>query len=198
MATMNNKFRASYSVLRLWEESRYEEAIKAYFKMDRWISEQMADGKTWHEQWAEEIKQSGCLPQIFGGKKLVNPIVEQYKVVQVYDWLDLSFIIDCYDDGTLYEWKTGITNSQDYIRMSQIPVYALGATLLGLPAKKAELHHFNQYNKQADMSVLWLSDKVVKAGFEYVTTFGGEMHNYFVENNLYSTLGSGVDGKGTK
>lgn len=195
---MNNKFRASYSVLRLWEESRVDDAIKAYFRLDRWVSEQMADGKDWHEKWAEEIRQTSKTPAIFGGRELITPVVEKKIVVPIFDWLDLSFVMDCYASNVLYEWKTGLSNSQDYVRMPQISVYALGCALAELPAKKAEIHHYNQYNKQADMSIIWLTNKLVKSGYDYVLTFASEMHNYFVDNNLYASLGSGIDGKGGK
>lgn len=194
------KFRASYSVLRLWEESRWEEAIKLYFHMDRWTSEAMADGKNWHEKWAEEIKKTKCKPAIFGGDKLKDPIVEQKIVVPVYDWLDLSFIMDLYDDGVLTDWKTGVTNSQDYARMPQIPVYAVGCLLANMPIKRAEIYAFNQHARPENAisySFRNITDNVIKEGFDYIETFGTEMFNYFVEHNLFETLGNGgADGKG--
>lgn len=203
-AAMENnkfKFRASYSVLRLWEESRWEEAIKLYFHMDRWTSEAQADGKKFHEDWAEEIRRTNCKPAIFGGKKLVKPIVEKKIIVNIHDWLDLSFVMDLYDEGVLTDWKTGVTNSQDYVRMPQIPVYAVGCLLADMPIKKAEIYAFNQHATFEPVSYSFrnITDKVIAEGFEYIETFATEMHNYFLEHNLYVELGNGgADGKGDK
>lgn len=190
------KLRASFSVLRMWEQGRWEDAIKAYFKMDRYISKAMAEGKTYHEEWAKETLKTGRLPAIFGGQKLKKPIVEKYERVKLYDWLDLSGVLDCYDDGVIYEYKTGVSNSQEYARTYQVPVYAVLSLALDLPVKKAEIHHYNQHDKTVDMSIIWVTDKTVKEGLDYIQTHGAEMHNYFIENNLYAELGEGIDGKG--
>lgn len=188
---MNNKFRASYSVLRLWEQGRWQEAIKMYFKLDRYTTEQMAEGKKYHEEWKAETELTNCLPAIFNGQKLIEPIIEQKMTVQVYDWLDLVGIIDCYDKGTatIYEYKTGISNSQEYARTAQISLYGVLALVAKLPVEKAEIHHFNQYDKTADMFMVWMTEAVIKYGFEWLNTHASDMHNYLTSNDLYAELG---------
>lgn len=170
----------------MWEQGRWEDAIKSYFKLDRWISEEMAEGKKYHEEWAEETRKTNCLPLVFGGTKLIKPIVEEKKVVEIFDWLDLVGIIDCYDEGTIYEYKTGISNSQEYARTSQVPVYGVLSLLSDMKVKKAEIHHYNQYEKQSDMFMIWMTDAVIKHGFDWIETHASDMHNYFVKNNLYA------------
>lgn len=188
-----NKFRASYSVLRLWEQGKWQEAIQAYFKLDRFQTEQMAEGKKYHDLWKEETLKTGCLPEVFGGKKLIDPIVEKKQVVQVFDWLELVGIIDCYDSSVIHEYKTGLTNSQEYARSAQIPLYGVLAVLSDLPAKKAEIHHYNQYDKTADMFIVWITDKLIKYGYEWLRTYALEMHNYLTDNNLYAELGNNAN-----
>ena len=83
--TENNKFRASFTILNIWKSGDWERAIKAYFKLEQFVTLAMAEGREWHKKWAEESKQTKKLPAIFGGKELVNPIIEEKKVVSIYD-----------------------------------------------------------------------------------------------------------------
>jgi len=51
-----NKLRASYSYLSLWEAGSWEAAVKAYFKLDRYISREMAEGSNYHDQWQHHVE----------------------------------------------------------------------------------------------------------------------------------------------
>ena len=48
------KFRASYSVISLWASGNWEMAVGQYFKLRKFTTEEMADGKDHHEQWCAE------------------------------------------------------------------------------------------------------------------------------------------------
>ena len=183
-----NKFRASFTVLDLWAKGLWEEAIKAYFKMDRFVSPEMEEGKEYHQKWSLFIKENSRLPDIFGGKALENPLCEEKVVAPLFDWCDLVGKVDCLEKSTVFEFKTGVSSSQDHARSIQTPVYGLLATLANRYIKKAEIHHYNQYSKRVDMSILWLTDASLRNAFDFIETHASEMHNYFLQNNLYEKL----------
>src|SRR5690242_20626115 len=99
-----NKLRASYSYLNLWANSQWEQAIKAYFKLDKFVTREMAAGSDLHNQWEEHIKASKTLPTVFGGTSLIAPRCEVKLVIPVYDWLDLVIKPDLIDNPIIHEF----------------------------------------------------------------------------------------------
>lgn len=186
---MTPKFRASYTVLNTWYSGDWERAIKQYFKLDKFITPAMADGKRYHEMWEMETSETKALPMTFGGKKLTNPKPEYKTVVELEPWLDLVGVIDCLDENTIHEYKTGKTTSEVYAGSMQPSVYGLLATFDDKFVDRAVIHHFDQYSKTVDMSIVWLTDKKLDYAHEWVLGLGSEMHNYFLENNLYERFG---------
>lgn len=182
-----NRFRASYSVLDLWAGGNWERAIKQYFKLEKFVTPAMADGRALHEKWAEYIKANNALPLEFGGQKLngTTPIIEQKRVVKLASWCDLVYIMDLYDEPTIYDWKTGKQSSEVYANSKQLPVYAMGATLDGFLVERAEIHHYDQYLKKSDMSIIHITDKALEEAQNWVLTLAGEMQNYLLTNGLY-------------
>ena len=182
---MKNNFRASWSVLNTWASGNWERAIKGYFKLENFTTPAMAEGKKYHQEWADYIIKNNKLPDIFGGVEVKNPIVERKSKVKVNDWLDLVYIIDEYDNETIRDWKTGKQGSNEYASSMQIPLYAVGATLDGLLVKKGEVYRYDQYLKKVDMSILWVTDKVLEDAHNWLITLAGDMQNYLLKNNLY-------------
>jgi hypothetical protein len=178
-----NKFRASFSVLTVWEKGDWQKAVEMYFKLTDFTNRAMQAGKDLHEQFEAEIKKTNAMPQVFGGKKLGKVDTELKIVKQLDDWLELVGVIDCYDETskTIYDWKTGQTPSERYVDSFQPKVYQI----LKPEAIKAEIHHYNQYNKKSDMSVLHLTDKTLDDAVNWVLTLSSEMHSYLDENKLY-------------
>lgn len=189
---MSNKFRASYSVLNTWAGGNWEMAIKMYFKLETFTSQAMADGKNHHERWESYIKENNRLPLEFGGKQLVKPICEEKIVVQLADWLELVGKIDCIDSPTIYEFKTGKQSSEAYASSPQAGVYAVLATYNKIYVDRAEIYHWDQYIKRADMSIVWVTDKMLNASYNWIVTLAGEMHNYFEKNKLYDQFGANL------
>lgn len=192
---MINKFRASFTILNQWASGNWEQAIKTYFKLDKFITPAMQEGREWHEKWAKHIMETKTLPIEFGGKKLNDPIAEQKTVIGLGDWLDLVGIIDCYDSPVVYEWKTGKSSSEVYAGTKQGGIYAMLATFNKKYVEKIEIHHFDQYRKTADMSIIWVTPELMHDAYNWVTTIAGEMHTYFIENNLYQRFGQNLYGQ---
>ena len=185
---MENKFRASWSTLSVWAKGDWEKAIKGYFKLEEFKSKAMTAGKDLHKEWENEIIKTQCLPLDFGGKKLIKPETENKLVVQIEDWLELVGVIDCIDSPTIYEFKSGKTNSESYANEKQIGVYAVLATLSKKFVNIAEIHHYDQskpIGHRHDMSIVYLTDSLLKESFNWIETFASEMHMYLTDNKLY-------------
>lgn len=187
---MNNpKFRASYTILQTWNAGQWENAIKMYFKLDKFITPQMQEGREYHEKWAKHITETKTMPIEFGAKPLNAPIAEQKTVVQIEPWLELVGIIDCYDSPIIYEWKTGKQSSDIYAGSNQGGIYAVLGTYSGKYVEKIEIHHYDQYSRQPEVSIVWVTDELLQETHNWLITTAGEMHNYFMVNDLYNRFG---------
>lgn len=181
----NHKLRASYTYLNLWASGNWEEAIKAYFKIDKYVSRAMAEGLDYHEEWQAHIEKTKTLPAVFGSIPLNAPVCEDKIVIPVYDWLDLVVKPDCIDLPIIHEFKTGVSESSDYARTYQPATYAIGMVLLKRPVKYVDIHQYNQYSKKATYSRVVVTERLIKDGLNFIETVGSEMHTYFMEQGLY-------------
>jgi hypothetical protein len=187
---MENKLRASFTVMNVWAQGKWEDAIKYYFKLDRVVTPAMEEGLRFHKEWENEIKRTSNIPAIFGEKKLERPETELHLNTELSDWLILTGKIDLLDQPTVYEWKTGKSESDFYARTYQLPVYALLCTYNNKLVTKGEVHHYDQYTKKADMSIVWITDKMLKDALNWVETLGSEMADYFTKNDLFQKYGN--------
>lgn len=176
-------FRASYSILNAWSSGNWQRAIEMYFKLPYEPTPQMIMGSEFHKEWENEINTNKTMPKVFGGMALKDPQTELKIVKQLTDWLELVGVIDCYDDGTIYDWKTG--KSKQNADGFQLKVYQI----LLPKAKRGEVHHYDQYKKEVNVSMVHLTEKTLEEAIEWVMTFSSEMHHYLEKNNLYEQLG---------
>lgn len=183
------KFRASYSVLSQWKSGRWEDAIALYFKLAQWENPAMEAGKEWHAKWEEEGIKTGCLPEIFGGKKLQDPQFEVKFVHEIEPWLDLVGVLDVLDSPDIYDYKTGVTSAANYANTPQGGIYALLATLEGHYVEKMHYLAYNQHTKKKTVAMVWVTDKVLEDAMDFVKTYAAEMHQYLIDNDLYAQLG---------
>lgn len=177
-----NKFRASYSILSTWAKGDWTNAIKMYFKMDAFENEAMRQGKIYHKQWENEVKETGCLPKIFGGKKLNNPKTEEKIVISVNEWLDLVGVIDLLDSPEIHDYKTGKTSPNIDI---QVGIYGVLATYKKIFVDVAYIHHYDQYSKKVEVHKVYLTDKKLEESMNFIITIASEMYEYFNKNNLF-------------
>ena|SRR3990167_5073267 len=184
-----NKFRASYSVLSVWDSGDWQRAIEVYFKLRPFTTEKMAEGKDLHNEWRDYTREYKRLPKVFGNKPLINPQPEVKLVAQLYDWLELVFIPDCVDSPIIYEYKSGVKSSEAYANSMQIGVCAVGLTFLKTYVNKGEIYHFNQYKKATDMSIVWITDDYLKKSLNWILTLSSEMMDYFQKNHLFERFG---------
>lgn len=179
------KFRASYSILSVWAGGDWERAIKMYFKLEKFTTPAMAEGKRYHEQWEQHIKATKTLPAVFGGAKLQQPQTEVKKVVELEPWLDLVGVIDCLDQPIIYDWKTGKQSSEHYAGTMQPGVYGVLSAFAGNYTDRAIIWHYDQYSQKTDVSHVWLTDKRLLQAQNWIVTHASDMHHYLTENKLY-------------
>jgi hypothetical protein len=179
-----NKFRASYSNLSKWQAGQYDEFVTSYFHLEpSYTSREMAAGKEYHKEWEKYVNKYGKLPEVFGGKKLSNPVTEKKIKVEVEDWLDFVFICDCYqDNGEFIDFKTGVQNSG---WDTQLGTQAVGLTLAKIKASIGHIYHYNQYTKKAKHDIIWITDQLLSDSLNWIVTLSSEAHNYLTVNNLY-------------
>lgn len=185
------RIKVSYSILNAWAQGKHEDAIRYFFKLETVTSPAMLAGRDWHKKWEDEIGRTKKLPELFGGKPLVNPSPEQYIRVDVNEWLTLSGKIDCYDKPTIYEFKTGRQTSEDIVRSKQVGVYGVLATLNKQYVERAEIYCYNQHlqTDALSMSIVHITDKVLQDSLNWVETLASEMKEYIEKNDLYSKYG---------
>jgi hypothetical protein len=187
------RFRASYTVLRLWEQGKYDDAIKTYFHIGFKATPQMIEGRKYHEDWAREIMKTGKLPQVFGARQLTNPKCEQKYVIDLQseklNWLTLVGKFDCEEPNSIIEFKTGLTDSATYAGDMQILFYAILRKFLQQPAEKAEVYRYNQYTRMADMSIVWLTQNKLNIAADWIQTLSSDMFEYLIKNKLFEQLG---------
>lgn len=183
-----NKIRVSYSALKNWEQGRWQDVINHMLhKVDQQPTAQMQDGTKFHQEWADYINRYKRLPEIFGPKQLKDPKTEIRLVSNIEEWLDLSGVIDCLDEKTIYEFKTGIKTSEGYASLMQTRVYGLLCSLNQKEIDRAVIKHYNQYTKESDSSIVWITDRAISHARDWVVTIGSEIYSYFQENGLFLT-----------
>lgn len=180
------KLRVSYTLLNLWGRGLVEEAVQAYFHMNRKPTEAMEFGKKFHEDMEEHIKKYNCFPDWFFNWELKLPESEKVVVVNYNDQFDLKAILDCYDSATktLFEYKTGVQDSLAWTRTDQIPLYFLACELANLPVEKAILIHHNQHENKSDFTIVWNHPEFRERGRNIIDSYAPEILSFFESEGL--------------
>lgn len=191
---MTNRLRASYTILRAWEEGRTDDAIAMYLKLYEIDSPQMKAGREWHKKWQGEIESTGKKPEVFGEKKMEKWKTEWRIEVDVEDWMSLRGVIDLVEflvpegDTVIVEptdFKTGMSSASDYANTYQLPLYAYLLRTKGLTTRRGIYAHYDQYQRKADTSYVWLTDNRLRDALEWAISIGSDMHNAFEQMGVY-------------
>jgi hypothetical protein len=160
----------------------YQGAVDLYFHADKPTSRQMQDGKDIHEQIANHIKETNNLPTFLNfNYTLMIPEPEKSVVVTYNELCDLKAVFDCLDEPTLFEWKTGVSDSLEWARTFQIPMYFLIAELAKIKIDKAYLVRYNQYTKESDYSIVHNTPKQIEEARNVIDSVVYPIHKYFSE-----------------
>jgi hypothetical protein len=184
----NNRLRLSYTLLNLWRQGRFDDALIYYFKMARVVSPAMEAGLKFDEYLNNYILEHDSYPIEWGGDKLTEPQVQVKWEYEYSEHFDLVGVLDAWDGTTIYENKTGSSkDSADYANDFQIPIYFILAKAKGVAIDKAIIKHYNQHlsENQFDQSIVYNTPKEIERGRNFIETIGGEIYHYFEENNLF-------------
>jgi len=178
------KLRLSYSLMSVWSKGRIDDAVKLYLHQPLPTNKAMEDGKRIHKEIEEYIKSSKSLPPFFPKFELTAPLTEHKMLIPYNDRYDLSIVIDCLDAPSLYEFKTGTSESNNWIGTDQIPFYFLAMKHAGIEVEKAYLLHYNQYEKTSNWSMLWNGQEELEKATNLIESVAPEIYDYFSQNGL--------------
>ena len=179
------KIRLSHSLISLWERGDVQGAINCYFHVDRIGSKAMEDGKRYHEEFAKSIDDTKALPEYVDIKVKFNaPETEKEVIVPYNEICTIKGILDCVDTPVLYEWKTGGTDSLEWARTGQLPLYFLICELAGIKIDYAYLVHYNQHNNNTDCTIVHNTPAKIEKARNIVDSVCFEIYDYFMEQGL--------------
>lgn len=181
---MQKKIRLSYSLLSCWERGDVDGAVAQYFHLDRPGTEAMDNGRRVHKEIEEHIRKYNTFPDWFFKYDLTLPETEKEVVVSYNELFDLKGVFDCLDtpNKTLFEFKTGNSDSLEWARTWQIPIYFLLADLNKMDVEKALLIRNN--GKQSDYCIVHNSERLREVARNVIDSIGPEIHEYFLKEGL--------------
>ena len=195
---MNNDgysaIRVSYSILNSWAHGDIDRAIAPYVGVDVEPTEAMIEGKKMHERWEREAKRTGCLPKVFGGRKLKSPELElaTKRVRKLTDWCVISGVLDVKDGTTAIDYKTGKATASDYTNSKQHECYQV----LYPEINRFEYYCCNQHLHHLDdnhvtVGVVYLTRQTLEDGINWILTLAAELREYLINNGYSDRLDQG-------
>ena len=179
------KIRLSHSLISLWEKSDIQGAVDMYFHLNRKETPQMSEGKRFHEEIAENIKTYNTLPDYMNFKgKFLTPKPEFEITVPYNEICDIKGVFDCLDEPNLYEFKTGVSDSLEWVRTGQIPLYFLICEIANINVDLAYLIRHNQYEKKTDYAIIHNSKRRRDEARNIVDSCVWDIHKFFSESGL--------------
>lgn len=178
------KLRVSYSLLSLWSSGRHEEAISLYLHKPLPKTKAMQFGSEFHKKLEDAISMHKRIKLGKSTFEFKNPEPEKRIVTPFNDRWDMSGMIDCYDEGTIYEFKSGVISSTDYSNGYQIPFYFLMCVRNDLVAKEAYIIHYNQHEKKADWTKVWNNKEQMEKAENYIDSLAPEIEEYFLSEGV--------------
>lgn len=185
-STKKEKLRLSYTLLKLWQQNRVDDAIIYYFKLGKITNKYMEEGLKWDKLVNDSVEGHRKLPTAFGGGMLSNPKSQLKLVAQYNTYYDLVGVIDILDETILYEIKTGSSkDSADYSLDFQIGIYLLLTDLSKIEVEKAIILHYDQNRNTLDKTLIWNSIEERKRAKNYIDTLAPDIYEYFKANKLF-------------
>lgn len=178
----------SWTILNLWSSGRRDEAIKVLSGIELPKNEAMENGSRLHDIVAN--KKLRLIPEITDKAIFENFKPEEkkwvgYYKVKLFDWLDLSMVIDVLDGHRIIDWKASTLRSTEHNKM-QIYLYALGVEKA--TGKKITEGIFGTIKEWGgavicdDYSVFKINDKKKELALNYAETIGSEIYSFLQDN----------------
>jgi len=180
-------FRASYSILNSWSLGYAQDAINMYFKLPRETNKYMEEGLKYHKTWQNYIEKNKKLhPHLSSlNKTLKDPVCELKLEMPINDHIEFVGVIDCLDGHDLYEFKSGTRPSSEYANGKQVDLYSMLCEYHGYKPQKAFYLHYDQYIRETDGAMVWLTETRRKRAKKWLIEKSEEIYQYFLANKLY-------------
>jgi len=142
------RLKLTASIVGLWARGDRQGVINALHGVYNPPTEAMVFGTQKHKEWENEVNETGCLPAIFGGDKIVSPKTEQYYTREINEWLKISGVLDLQygkNGEVIVDYKTGggKSSASQYASSLQVGFYAL-------LCPEAKMFKFLHYNRATD------------------------------------------------
>lgn len=179
------RLKLSFSIINAWYHGDKDGAIDMLMGKWREPTEAMQFGTFMHKQWENEVNETGCLPKVFGGAKIEQPLTETYYKKQILDWLWLSGVIDLQyqtpdGDLVLVDYKTGNGNANQYTQSLQAGIYGI----LQPDAKLFIFKHYNQYEDKTTSSIIRLGGDVIIETLNVVTEIAYDIVDELIKRGM--------------
>lgn len=186
---IQRKLRISYSLLSQWEKGDIGGAINVFkyenFGIETDGTPAMMEGKRYHDEISKHIETYNCLPDYMGTNLTFTvPKTEHLVTVPYNEICDLGGRFDCLEEPILYEWKTGVSDSLEWARTWQLPIYFLICELAGINVDLAYLVRYNQYEKKSDYCIVHNTKKKRDDARNRIDSLAPEIVEYFQNEGL--------------
>lgn len=181
------KLRLSHTLLNLWIRGETDKAIDYYFKLNKFEpTPKMIEGLAIDKAIQEEIIKNKRLPDFLGGEKLVDPRPQLKLEIEHSKYFDFVGVIDCYDNGTgtIYEFKTGVLNSFNYLNQAQTKLYAYLCQKSNLLAKEIVIIRYSQKENNYDWSNSFVNEETINEAKNFIDSIAPEIYLFFIEQGL--------------
>lgn len=172
------KIRLSYTILKLWEQSRVKEIADLVMGKKIEKNENMKRGYDFDLLVQEAVKKEKTLPKELGGLKLNNPEVQKKIEVPYNELAYLVGVYDIYDEPVIYEIKSSKFSSGDFLNDYQLDFYLLLSEMAGLKVEKAILYRYDYLNKDYDKSILYNNKRSIQEIKNRIDSLLPEIHNF--------------------
>lgn len=179
------RIRLSHSLIQAFERGNMQEVIDCYFHLNKKSNPAMDAGRALHAEIAESITNYNSLPDYMDFKAtFLTPKTEHEVTVPYNEICDIKGVFDCLDEPNLYEWKTGVSDSLEWARTGQIPLYFLICELAGIDVNLAYLVRHNQHAHETDYAIIHNSQKLRDKARNVVDSVAWDIHQYFLDQGL--------------
>lgn len=186
------KIKLSWSIISSWSAGRKDDAIKMLMGMGIEETVFMSEGKRIHE--AISSKKLRILPfikdtSIYEGNGDNRSERVNYFRVPVFEWLDMSMIIDVLDpeEKFIIDWKSGNRKSTQHNKM-QLYVYAYLLTKLPEPIyiEKAIMAKVSESDSGVitcdDFCIYKINEEKLMIAENYIESNASEIYNFIQES----------------
>jgi len=179
------KLRISYTLLELWKRGRIADCVNYYQKVSREVTPAMEYGKNFDDYINNYVIRFDTLPPELGGYGLKHPRPQVKLEADLNEKWELVTVFDILEDEVLHENKTGLSkDSADYANDYQVSMYLYMCKLKNILVKKAYINHYNQWTKQYDRTLIWVTDREAERGKNFIETLAPEVENYFTQMGI--------------